>query len=248
MLDVAIMSYNIWFDITNREERLKSLIQIIRYHNPDIICLQEVTPVTSKYLISQLKDYQYIFPLNIETAYDCMIFSRYEILNHEEYEYDMTLMSRKLYSIIIKINGKKLAICTSHFESEFTKNNDIKISQYANAHEILNELSKEYSVIFCSDTNILHHEEKYFITKDKNWSDAWIQNGSDSNNEYTYDTKLNDNLKIRGIQKEIRSRIDRIIYKGDIILNNFKLIKNMCNQNIEASDHYGIMANLGLEN
>ena len=260
MNQISVMSYNIWFDPTEREIRLLSLVDTIHHNNPDVICLQEVIPDVARLLIKMLKkSYNFVYPKEIELSYGCMIFSRYRITHCTEYEYNETNMGRRLccavieYNMCIKdatctenqyiINRQKIVIATSHFESEFKKYNDVKIEQYAFAGKILNELYKTHGpVIFCSDTNILLHEEKYFITEDKNWSDSWCENGHDKSIEYTYDTRLNLNLKNRNIQKEIRSRIDRIIYRGNSVLVplEFKLIKSQ--SDIEPSDHFGIMS------
>lgn len=249
MNSISVMSYNIWFDIAEREKRLISLFEIIKYYNPDVICLQEVIPETAEYLINKLENvYKYIYPKKIELSYGCMIFCRYEISQYIEYKYIKTLMGRKLHCVVICYDQKKnrnIVIATSHFESEFKKINEIKTRQYTEAQQILNDLSEIYGpVIFCSDTNILPDEEKYFF---KNWLDAWQENGYDSLKEYTYDTKLNLNLKNRNIQKEIRSRIDRIIYKTNNVLNliSFELIKGF---DVEPSDHYGIMADFEIVN
>ena len=39
---LSVLTFNIWFDELNRNERLFSLINVIQKNSPDIICLQEV--------------------------------------------------------------------------------------------------------------------------------------------------------------------------------------------------------------
>jgi endonuclease/exonuclease/phosphatase family metal-dependent hydrolase len=248
---ISVMSYNIWFDEMDREKRLQSLLETIEHNNPDIICLQEVTAKVGESLIENLAGtYKYVYPNKICLSYGCMIFSRYKITHCNERDYAKTMMGRKLHYIIIEHGSQKLVIATSHFESDFKKKNDVKITQYIEARNILNDLYYAHGpIILCSDTNILPHEEKYFITEDKYWYDTWRESGSDCSIEYTYDTKLNINLKNRGIRKEIRSRIDRIIYRGNNILVplNFKLIKGSGDR-IEPSDHFGIMSEFEILN
>jgi tyrosyl-DNA phosphodiesterase 2 len=244
MHQLSVMCYNIWFAKTEREKRLISLIEIIEYYNPDVICLQEVIPEISSLLINNLKKYEYVFPDEINDAYGCQIFSKHPIICFGEYAYEKTNMARKLHYIVLEYCGQNLVIATSHFESEFKKYNPIKISQYGQAHAILNKLYTKFGpVIFCCDTNISSDEEKYFLTDiDDTWLDTWSQNGKDTQTSYTYDTKLNVNLKNRNFQKEIRARIDRIIYRGRDILvtSDFKLVRSIGDR-IEPSDHFGIL-------
>lgn len=243
----SIISYNIWFDITDQEERLLSLIETLKYQDADFVCLQEVVPEVVDILTKELKDvYKYIYPEQIELGYGCMILSKHEPTEYIEYEFEETKMGRKLHLIILE--DLKLVIATAHFESEFRKINLIKTSQYEQAHEILNDLhSKHYTIVLCSDTNILEHEESHFITTDRNWLDVWNKfETEDELNTYTYDTKLNQNLINRNFQKQIRSRIDRIIYCGfNINPINFKLIKGLPDL-IEPSDHFGVFTKFNL--
>lgn len=259
MNKLRIMSYNVWFDLYERELRTASLINIINDYNPDVICLQEVVPQVFKILKKYLSTtYKHIFPKNFDCSYGCVIISKYDVSHYNEYEYQRSMMGRKLCCAVIdymfhqdheeyRVDPQKIVICTSHFESEFKKNNETKIAQYNEAQQILEELYNEYGpVILCSDTNILEHEEKYFFS-DSKWADTWIQNGQNINNSYTYDTNKNVLLIKRNIQKEIRSRIDRIIYRGNFVLKStdFDMVKSQENMT-EASDHFGIISTFSL--
>lgn len=261
---IKILSYNIWFSEENRIERTISLIETIKDNNPDIICLQEVVKPVFDYLVENLKNYPYYYPINYNYHYNCVIFSRYFIPKAKEYSFENSSMGRKLIAILLNINlldkednnliveNFPLIIGTSHFESLFKNQNKVKIEQYDMAKEILENLSESYGpncpVIFCADTNLLSNEESYYLTKDKNWKDCWIESGSNKNNKFTYDSILNDNLKNRNIGV-IRSRIDRIVYNNvdKLELLSFNLIKGN-EQLIEPSDHYGIMAEFKIQN
>ena len=258
MNKLSILEYNIWFDRFEQEKRLISLLETIDHYSPDVICLQEVIPEISNLLIANLKKYKYVFPDKIDLAYGCQIFSVRPFIHCKEYEYEKTFMGRKLYCVVIECNSQEyssnlqnIVIATSHFESEFKKSNPIKTSQYDQAHTILNKYFSSYGpVIMCADTNILPNEEKYFLTEgDESWLDAWSENGADHDKMYTYDTKLNVNLQNRNFHKEIRSRIDRVIYRGRSVLRplDFKLIKRF-EDKIEPSDHFGILADFEVRN
>lgn len=42
--ELRVLTWNIWFDQKYQRERTGSLLQTIEKENPDILCLQEVTP------------------------------------------------------------------------------------------------------------------------------------------------------------------------------------------------------------
>lgn len=255
---ISILSYNIWFSEENRTERTISLIQTIKENNPDIICLQEVVKPVFDYLVKNLVDYPYNYPINYSYMYNCVIFSKYYISKGKEYNFENSMMGRKLVVSLLNLSLKKydegniyienypIIVATSHFESLFKQTNKIKIDQYEKTKKILEKLSESYGpkcpIIFCADTNLLKSEEEYYLTGDEYWKDCWVMDGSNINKKYTYDCITNDNLKNRKIGY-IRSRIDRIIYNdiNKLKLNKFRLIKGNMDW-IEPSDHYGILA------
>jgi endonuclease/exonuclease/phosphatase family metal-dependent hydrolase len=244
--EITVMTYNIWFADRDRYERLISLIENIEYYQPDVICFQEVLCPIYDQLKLRLNTYLYYYPENPKYKYNCVIFSKYPIIEEKYYEYTNTQMGRGLLISVIEVNNKKIAIATSHFESVFQKVNQIKIKQYNEAKYILENLvsSVDY-IIFGSDTNITSDEEAFFIADDKEWKDAFKSAGSPKNQEYTYDSKENANLCGRKIGY-FRSRIDRIVYfDKNIKLIDFKLIKGM-EELIEPSDHFGVMCKFSL--
>ena len=255
---LTVLDYNIWFDSYSRAERTMSLIDIIEDKKPDIICLQEVIDKVYKVLLMTLSKlgYLYHYPETITNAYQCAIISRYPIKETKQIEFDNSRMDRNLIITIIEfpimtkvkddiiIENIDIAIATSHFESLFkVKYTAVKKEQFAVAKKELDQLSKEcHSVIFGCDTNIIGNEDQYFLTKDAEWKDVWIELEKDHDTEYTYDTETNKNLMQRGVTN-LRSRVDRLIFKGDIIAKSFELIKEG-NLIVTPSDHHGIFAKL----
>lgn len=268
---LIVMSYNIWFDEKDRHTRTDGLVCTIRKHCPDVICLQEVIPEIYDKLKNTLHEYKYYFPKNLKNRYGCVIFSKYMITQYYDNYYPNTKMGRNLLAVNIKYNllSKNIipdsndvdlydklevtpidiTIATSHFESLFdnVNTNVEKIEQYIYANNILNKLYDEGTpVILCSDTNLLQREEKFFFP-DPRWADVFIEDGENPLKKFTYDTKENKNLLMRNI-KEIRSRIDRIIYRGGFTIKSdgFRMIKGpiICanGNEIEPSDHFGIIA------
>jgi len=251
---VKIMSYNIWFDNTNRLERLESLIASITVHDPDIICLQEVIPDVYKALKKILKEYKFTFPNKLETSYGCVIMSKHMIIESMEYEYTNTKMDRsllvtKILVPCIESDGgmlmKEIIVGNTHFESLFrTKiKNTVKLEQYREAESVLDAFYDDNrNVIFCADTNLLATEESEFFSS--SWKDAWQLKGN-KDEQYTYDSFKNTNLCGRQIGK-YKSRLDRILFKGsNIELLDYSMIQGI-NDMIELSDHFGITGTFNL--
>jgi exonuclease III len=244
---VKIMSYNIWFDDYKKQERIISLIKTIDNNKPDVICMQEVTIPIFNQLKTKLKDYPYYYPKKMKYIYNCVIFSKYLIVEKEHIDYKNSKMCRGIVSTVICKNiiknnieeTKYFVVSNSHFESEFGKNNVNKLLQYTEAINILEKYNKIYDiVIFCADTNI-QKEEKYINGEE--WIDVWKECGKNQNHMNTYDSENNRNLIERKI-KNIKERLDRIIIKKNKNIQpiKFELVKN--NNEIEASDHFGIIS------
>jgi exonuclease III len=257
MNTLSILDYNIWFDKYNMAERTISLIDVIEEKKPDILLLQEVTPKVFEILVMTLNKlgYKHNFPEVINKSYDCCIFSKFPIIEKNYNDFNNTRMGRALitsvieFPIIIK-NGDNLNVeninillGTSHFESVFDKKySNIKKDQYLYVQQYLDN-KKEYKyIIFGGDTNIINEDETKSFFKDIHWNDVWDDIENQEENNYTYDTETNKNLIMRGI-KNLKSRIDRILYKGDIIVRDFELIKEG-NFIIPPSDHHGLYVKL----
>jgi exonuclease III len=257
MNTLSILDYNIWFDKYNMAERTISLIDVIEEKKPDVLLLQEVTIKVFEILTITLSKlgYNHYYPEKVTNTYDCFIFSKYPMKSNNYDEYTNSRMERALITSVIEFpiimkNGDELNVIntniligTSHFESLFDKKyTNIKKDQYLYAKSLLDQ-KKEYKyVIFGGDTNITNDDENKSFFKDKQWYDAWDDIENQEENNYTYDTETNKNLIMRGI-KNLKSRIDRILYKGDIIVRDFELIKEG-NFIIPPSDHHGIFVKL----
>jgi exonuclease III len=241
-MDIGVLSYNIWFRDVKIEERTDSLIATILNHNPDIVCLQEVRPDVWDHLCKTFNNmYFFCVPETIR-GYGVAILSKYKIIEHLSFPFLKSRMGRELLIVKLELSdGKHIIVGNAHYESEFkiTEENTEKINQYKKSYELLNLLSESTNnIIFCSDTNILEHEELMFFPKE--WKDSWIICNSPVDSQYTYDTCKNPFLE--HLKKVYRSRLDRILYRGDQLnLKYFELIKGIdglcC-----PSDHFGVFS------
>jgi exonuclease III len=257
MNTISILDYNIWFDKFNITERTISLIDVIEDKKPDILLLQEVTIKVFEILKITLNKLGYIyrFPEIINKPYECCIFSKFMIIKNEHNQFENSYMDRELittvieFPVIIKnkdtlnIENINILLGTAHFESMFDKKGSlIKKEQFAYTQKYFDN-QKEYKyIIFGGDTNISNNEEDKLFFKNSQWTDVWDEIENQEENKYTYDTETNKNLIMRGI-KNLRRRIDRILYKGDIVVRYFEMIKDG-NFIIPPSDHHGIFVKL----
>ena len=210
---LTVVSYNIWFDTTLELERMVSLVEMFNQHKPDVICLQEVKPDIYELFINLLTDYRYHFPKKINKAYGCVTFSKYPISRCLDYDYENSIMGRSLIITLIdyplhhttsngvSVETFNIVIANSHFESVFKRTiiNEAKVKQYELARDILEKLYNIYhNVIFCSDTNVMPHEENEFNKQfqENGWIDSWVVRGSQLN-QYTYDTEYNIHLNLK---------------------------------------------------
>lgn len=242
-------------------ERTLALISLINSKNPDVMCFQEVRPEIYNILIKYLPEYKFHFPKKINSNYSCVIFSRFRITKCMNHDFKNSIMGRSLlvtkidYPYNFNFNFKQeddifvekldVVVANTHFESLFKKQciNEKKIEQYKITRALLDELYNKYkNVIFCSDSNVLSHEEGNFNDIfDKNmWTDIWKVKG-DENNKFTYDNFTNSHLIKRfGKSQKYQSRIDRILIKSDNCdTSNYEVIKSV--NLIEPSDHYGVL-------
>ncbi len=249
MNELSVLSYNIWFENTLETERLSSLIATIYFHNPDVVCLQEVRPNIYKILLQKLKEYKYHYPKKIAHSYGCVIFSKHPISKFLVVPFDNSSMNRELIIAKIdypyqKMHDQGVIVSTTHFESVFKRNvvNRVKIEQFSITQQTLDNVADEYSnIIFCGDCNIMAQEEDCFFADDSEiWKDCWELKGNDENKN-TYDGENNIYLMLKN-HKKYKSRFDRILFRGDNFeLLEFKLIKGVDGFS-EPSDHFGVLS------
>jgi len=259
MTSLSVLQYNIFFgkletdtdfDILNR---ITLLCDQIKDLNPDVVCMQEVTPNRYARIVAGLDTYPYRYPDRILQSYDTAILSKYPIIDKGKAEYSASQMRRSIMYVTIYKSNRKICIATSHFESEFGArfaDMSTKLIQYAEAEDMLDRIStdtKSTSIVFCADFNsnnklcddTLYKSFKFSSDSpiDKNWRDAWIESGIDQNSIFTYDSYSNPMLLAMSTDKKYRSRLDRILHKSDLYVSKFQMIKS----DLLISDHYPLI-------
>ena len=220
---MKILSLNLWFSDFLRKERTLIFTNYILENKPDVICIQEVIVQVLAYIYKSLQEiYPHIHTSVEEQGCGLAILSKKPIHDRENMFFKDTKMNRGI--IYGKINDTIIA--TTHLESEFRKDNPCKINQLNSMIELLSEFPK---VIIVGDTNLTKNDENKIDIK--NFKDVYLTYDNSKDKLYTY-----DGVKNPLISNKIKSRIDRMYLKGDIIFKSFDLEKEVI-----MSDHYAIL-------
>uniref|UniRef100_J3KVA5 RanBP2-type domain-containing protein n=1 Tax=Oryza brachyantha TaxID=4533 RepID=J3KVA5_ORYBR len=225
-----IMTYNVWFreDLELRR-RMDALGDLIKNHNPDLICFQEVTP--NIYLLLQKSDwwqeYQCSLSNNMATQrpYYCMQMSKLPVEYFDCTPFSNSIMGRELSVAHVNTGGAvKLVLATSHLESPCpgppSWDQMYSKERVAQANESLKILGSFRNAIFCGDMNWDEKGDGPFPLPD-GWTDAWVQLKPDDDG-WTYDTKANSMLSAN---RKMQKRLDRFLCKlADFKIDSIQMI------------------------
>lgn len=253
---LKICQYNIFFGDSPQDPidyRIDRVCKTIIDANADVICLQEVLKSQYHKIKTKLSvNYPYIYPdTGIDITYDTIIVSKYPITKGITHRFEFTNMGRNLKIVLLTDNkSNKYYICTTHFESEFKDDCNIKTFQYKRCAEILTLLHQKTNipVFLCTDSNSCVKTDTIFneaFSFALGWRDTWIENGSNRSTEYTFNSYTNPILKSKNYGnnnfQKYRSRLDRIVHISNMYSLYHTLFGN--SSNITLSDHYGIITN-----
>ena len=241
---ISFISYNVWFEESNWNNRLKNLFEILENYSADFICLQEVTEGFLRELINKefIRE-KYHFSGNFKGSYDVLMLSKHNTKFYcKEFN---SRMGRNL--LITEINHSfdnqkfsKIFIATSHFES--LNNAKLRKEQLETSFNLLN---KSKNAFLMGDFNFDSSWKNEECNIDKNFKDCWFES-RDKNN-------LNDEDRYTMPKTDQFSawRPDRILFEDENLfeLDFFEIIgkdpieqDNPNNFVKTPSDHYGLFA------
>ncbi|KAF8670748.1 hypothetical protein HU200_050413 [Digitaria exilis] len=225
-----IMTYNVWFrEDMELSRRMDAIGDLIKHHNPDLICFQEVTPFI--YLLMQKSEWwqRYKCLLSQEMAilkpYFCMQLSKVPVEPSECIPFHNSIMGRELCIATVSTGEiTNLVLATTHLESPcpappkwdqmYSKE---RVDQAKKSLEILGGCR---NAILCGDMNWDDKGDGPFPLQD-GWIDAWVElkPGDDG---WTYDTKANGMLSGN---RKLQKRMDRFLCKfEDFKIDNIEMI------------------------
>jgi endonuclease/exonuclease/phosphatase family metal-dependent hydrolase len=158
---ISVMTWNIWFDKTNRRSRTETLLNEIKSFDPDILALQEVVEESLEIIIAKMKPTYYIIGMNpsgFPSGYDTLILSKFPPINWDRYYLPNTKMGRNLLLTTLQTSKKEISVGTFHLESVFNKRNktmeELKKSQLKYIYAI-----SPMNSILMGDTNLIQDED-----------------------------------------------------------------------------------------
>ena len=161
----SFLTYNIWHDQSNFEERSTELLKIIQESSADFVCLQEVTePFLEKLKESKWVQDEYYIPDIPITKDTTLILSKMPCWFYTKEI--PTRMNRFLLYAEVEVNGTPIAVANVHLES--FANGQCRKSQL---DATFSELSSYPKVFILGDFNFDWITENKYIAS--NYVDIW---------------------------------------------------------------------------
>lgn len=116
----TVMTWNMWFDRSNRAQRAKTLLDEVISYDPDIIALQEVVQESLEIIIAKMRPTYYIIgTISPEIGYDTLILSKFPPIQWDRYHLPKTKMGRNLLLTTLQTPTRQITVGTFHLESVF---------------------------------------------------------------------------------------------------------------------------------
>ncbi|KAG8442315.1 hypothetical protein GDO86_011203 [Hymenochirus boettgeri] len=219
------------------------------WYSPDVVFLQEVIPPYYEYLKKRAVSYT-IIAGNEDGYFTAMMLkkSRVKLIAQRIVPYPSTAMLRNLLVADVSISGNNVCLMTSHLESTKSHSKE-RLNQMDVVIKTILDAPPSSTVIFGGDTNLRDQEVTSRGGLPNNILDVWEFLGKPEHCRYTWDTKVNNNLRITYTS---RLRFDRIWYRsalegGQVIPQFLDLIgteKLDCGR--FPSDHWGLLCDFDI--
>ncbi len=238
--EISIMNYNVrlfnayhWF---KKEHIPTQIAHFITKENPDIVCVQEYSP------LSEITyPFQYIKTLKDKGKFGQAIYSKYKIINQGSLDFKHT-SNNAIFVDVIK-NRDTIRIYNVHFESLGLKVNKENLGQKS-SEKLIERMGNEFIKQQNQVEQVVAHKNKckypVFISGDfNNTAYSWTYNHLITNMKDSFIEAGHGFGKTFQL-KQIPLRIDFIFADKAFIFTEHK------NYNLKYSDHEPIMAKIGI--
>jgi len=241
--ELTLLSWNIdGLDEISQNKRFTAVLHVIANVNPEIIFLQEVVNQHLKPLDDLLGKMYNTFISDPKAPYFCVTLVSKNIMvkASEVIPLQNSEMLRSATIVEAKWQNLRIKLINTHLESLAEYSNTRK-SQLLQCMERMKTFISENPVekaliVMGGDLNIRDSEIQNLP---KSVNDAWLAAGSPKNDQYTWDTRRNDNKQARFA----RCRFDRIYFVGPYEKIDFKLdgTERIRGVNCFPSDHFALV-------
>jgi endonuclease/exonuclease/phosphatase family metal-dependent hydrolase len=224
---------------------------LFRPRHPDVVCLQEVVPRTflahfgPHFGHAGYRPFPAKPPESVNYYDLVLVKAPLELVGGTREPFQTSQMGRALTSVIARSGTEELAVMTSHLESlrEGSVERRLQVAEVARrlAHS-------ERPILYAGDTNLRDSELEALPDTPL---DAWLLAGSPAATRYTWDAKVNPNIRSRGgTGSGPRSmRFDRVFLGGPVgwHVRSFTLLGKTAVEGTEGlwpSDHQGVLVGL----
>eukprot|EP00039_Didymoeca_costata_P016433 m.295143 g.295143 ORF g.295143 m.295143 type:complete len:343 (-) comp16393_c6_seq2:1131-2159(-) len=248
---LKLLTYNVWFDKSNREERFMEVLSLLEKESPHVVCLQEICYDVLRILLqSELLRTNY-FITNPETV------------TKEDWYGTITLIQK---GVPVSASAKYFSYQKSFFDRAvtiITLPPGLRIGNHVTKHSISignthldspvkgvtpqdrkDQLLSAVEVLSLSETHVLAGDFNFIseaetgALQEVNLVDTWRDlRGAEEG--YTYDAQTNKN-----IADEYQSRPDMITYakSGELLATAIRMVgrENIPGIQVPPSDHYGL--------
>jgi len=269
-MEISLLTWNIWFDEVERENRTRKIMEICQCLDPDFIAFQEVTGEAMK-CINKYKGQYKLIDDKLKQRYDTIILSKHNCVYRERIPLPRSEMGRNLlrgyFYLESGVDGnggsvrREINVGTFHLESVFKKN-EIKLKEDQMKFIYDNSPS---SCILMGDTNFGNNERLGELAGavggvgavagaggDSRLVDIFERIGEPIAYKNTYTGKTNP-----FVNRRLNSRLDRIYTKNmNYRVKSFQLVGNEMehffyhegvNEYAPPSDHYGVYCTIKID-
>jgi endonuclease/exonuclease/phosphatase family metal-dependent hydrolase len=261
---LTVMTWNIWFDKTNRCQRTEILLNEIKTYDPDIIALQEVVEESMQIILAKMRPTYYIIgKIAPEIGYDTLILSKFPPIQWNRYNLPNSKMGRNLLLTTLQTPTRQITVGTFHLESVFYRRKNTAEELKKSQLKYICAISPINSILL-GDTNLVQDEgphplpspespdspnnppiiDIYYMSLTQpqhlQSNDESISlDSEDLGASATYCGQTNKHVK----DKSLQSRLDRIYVK--IKRNSLKVhFYGLTGKITQPSDHYGVFSQI----
>jgi endonuclease/exonuclease/phosphatase family metal-dependent hydrolase len=162
----TILTLNLWFDSYHGSLRMRRVALEVRRLQPDILCLQEVTPQLLSLLEPPLRELGYCTRSLLLASYGEMLWWRAASVSSVQLSQDAfhdSQQGRQLHVARCMVRGRPLAVATVHLESE-AHNSAVRLAQLGRTLRQLQGIGMPF--VLAGDTN-LGKKDDAVLSRDK---------------------------------------------------------------------------------